>query len=397
MQEDQNKKSPVCSSALYPRVPRHTLPLVEMVCASYNLSLEDICIIGAQHILPTTLRMLNSLFNRGLEPKNVSLIGKCYSTDFSTYHEMIHQGIDVCPSSYAFIKNESFDETYKKNLENFFHKISTNFFYKKEFKKIILLDDGGELLKNVNFFINRTKMEHCSILGIEQTSSGFEKIKDVHFSFPIINVARCNAKLKYESPLIAATTISQLGSKLNKMIVTLDKALIIGNGAIGSAFAHILNSSYDIDVDMCDLKPTPSVFGFDELDNILPKYDIVVGCTGKTILNNNNYKYLKEGAILLSLSSSDREFAAVNLRREYKGPLDCHSDFNVHGLRILNCGFPLNFYGNADITDPEVFQLTRSLLVAAIMTGLTTEGLKNGISPLEEEMQKKIISFHRDN
>ena len=81
------------------KVEQRRLDLVESVFDFKKFhDLENVIIIGAQHILPSTLTMLESFFDRGLSPEKVFLIGKCYSTDFYTYEKLQELGIYVCPS-----------------------------------------------------------------------------------------------------------------------------------------------------------------------------------------------------------------------------------------------------------------------------------------------------------
>jgi hypothetical protein len=89
---------------------KNRLDLVEFVFSFNQIpDLENIVVIGAQHILPSTLSMFESFFDRGLSPKKVFLIGKCYSTDFATYCRFKNLGVYVCPTSLNFDASNSFD------------------------------------------------------------------------------------------------------------------------------------------------------------------------------------------------------------------------------------------------------------------------------------------------
>jgi len=63
---------------------------------------------------------------------------------------------------------------------------------------------------------------------------------------------------------------------------------------------------------------------------------------------------------------------------------------------VLNCGFPINFSGDPALTDPTIFQLTRSLLVAAMLSGVCGKTRFNGLIPLAKEIQDTIITCHQD-
>lgn len=366
-----------------------TLPLVESVCSSFkNSSLTNICIIGAQHLLPTTLRMLVSLFERELNPKDVFLIGKCYSTDPHTYYKMIQFGMNVSESSCVFDKNEPFDIAYKKNISSFLRKIIPSILH-KNYQKIIILDDGGELLTQIAFLL---KDKRSNILGIEQTSSGFEKIKKQEFNFPIINVARSETKLKYESPLIGDAIAQQVSMKIGKNESKKNKILIIGKGAVGAAIFNALQGKFKVET--FDLLAARSSLLSNDIKKSFNKFDFIIGSTGKSILKPEDFVFLKKGTCLMSASSSDREFSASELRKKYPFALSCHEDFIFNNIKVVNCGFPVNFSGDVAFTDPESFQLTRALLVAAILMGVKEKIPTNGLVPLQEKIQRKISSSY---
>ena len=69
--------------------------------------------------------------------------------------------------------------------------------------------------------------------------------------------------------------------------------------------------------DFFDLDQTKSTIQLDRLDSdILRNYDLIIGCTGKTVLTPQHFQFLKKGTCLVSVSSSDREFSGFNLRKK---------------------------------------------------------------------------------
>ncbi len=363
------------------------LPMVEAVFDLFqDATFENTCIIGAQHILPTTLQMFFSFFSRGLDPKNVFLIGKCYSTDQCTFEHMLKLGITVCPSSLAFEKGISFDEAYKSNICLFIRKIKDDLFNSKnKFKKIIILDDGGKFIKIV---MESFGSETLNMIGVEQTTAGYEELKQIKLSFPVVNVARSKAKIQYESPLIATTLAQQLYAKFAKKHPSSERMLIVGNGAIGKAMFNFFK--HDFSVDCFDTDPSKSTIQHKNLKQTLSNYDLIIGCTGKPFLKYSDTNLLKKGVMLISASSSDREFSAFEFQKRHVGHLDCHDDFEIDGIKIINCGFPVNFGKDASVTDPPVFQLTRSLLCAAILSAFIND-FPNRLIPLNERLQQSIV------
>jgi hypothetical protein len=93
--------------------------------------------------------------------------------------------------------------------------------------KIIILDDGGALLNVVNNAF-KSIPSHISIVGIEQTSSGFRKLEYSQLHFPIFNVARSAIKLVKESPLISKLGTERLVGGMQAVLYC--RASNIGSG-----------------------------------------------------------------------------------------------------------------------------------------------------------------------
>jgi S-adenosylhomocysteine hydrolase len=357
------------------------MPLLEHVKSFHpSTSLSNVLLIGCQHVLATTHSMLQSLYSSGLNPKNVFLLGKCYSSSGSVWQEMHQDGIHVSPLSFSFESNQTFDSQFCRIVAQFLENTLSQLDLSK-FHKIILIDDGGQLLSlSMEFFRGQT-----NVVAIEQTTSGYEKVKSSVLQFPIINVARSQAKLIYESPMIAETVVKKAIKRMDTLKHTPGKILIIGNGAIGSSIYATLKNNYEVQIYDKNLNNNLS------LDEHLRTVDLVIGCTGETSLPFGKHKYLKKGCILFSASSSDREFDAVHFRKKTEQIRSCHDDIEVDGKTILNCGFPVNFDGGRNSVAPSKIQLTRALLMSAILQACEMSDTSFEIVPLDIEMQRDII------
>jgi len=356
------------------------IPLLEYVKSFHSsVALSNVLLIGCQHILETTHTMLRSLYDFGLDPKNIFLIGKCYSSNHFVWQEMHRDGIQVSLLSFSFENHLTFDNQFYSILNQFLKDILYRVDLSK-FHTIILIDDGGQLLTlSMKFFKN-----HKNVIGIEQTTSGYEKIKFSSLPFPVINVARSQAKLIYESPMIADIVIEKILKRMTVLKGNLKQILVIGAGSIGSSIYMALKNDYEVQV--YDKKE-----GID-LENPLQAADMVIGCTGETSIPFSKYKYVKKGCVLVSASSSDREFDAVHIRRRGKNINSCHDDIKEERFTLLNCGFPINFDGGRNSVAPEKIQLTRALLLAAILQAYEMPKNSLEIVPLDMDMQREIIS-----
>ncbi|MCB1073492.1 MAG: hypothetical protein KDK96_10400 [Chlamydiia bacterium] len=325
-----------------------------------------------------------SFFDRGLLPENVYLIGKCYSTDLSTYHHLKEVGVYVCPTSLQFRKSLPFDYYYKKNTEAFVNNFLS---LKLNNKRLICIDDGGELITNLN---QAPKKHKLKLAALEQTTSGYEKIKKLDFKMGVVNVARSFAKIDIESKVVIRTAIQSLHERINKNSITARNVLIFGNGAIGGAMADALEGSANVFLADIDCNKSTGRYE-DYLDN-LSDFDLIIGCVGETVLSLDRINQLKRGTTLISLSSSDREFDIVKLRQSCKHLKSCHDDFRcANGVIVLNCGFPINFSGEADKVDIEEFELTRALLTLGILQACSLKTKEKGLIPLNMPIQTKLI------
>ena len=333
------------------------LPLLEFTASLYiGSSLQDVYILCAQHILPTTHELFLTMFEMGLDPKNIAVIGKCYSTNPETYRKMHLDQIDVSESSIGFEWNDRFDFQYKNFIDRFF-KLRIPKITSKKIKKLIILDDGGELIALANEHLTSL----CDVVGIEQTTSGFEKLRQLELKIPVVNVARSRAKLHCESPIIADVITERVLDLLKRFNLVSPNILIVGNGAIGQQMSSAVQKYAEVTIfDTC---PDRSSVSPGQFKSILNRFDIIVGCTGQTSISHHLHPFLKKNAILVSASSSDREFDAVHLRRKVKEQVCCHGDIQVQNICLTNCGFPINFDRDYNTVDGIRFQLTRSLLL----------------------------------
>ncbi len=365
------------------------LPLLDFTKNLFPLvDLSEVYLICNQHIVSTTKALFQTLFDLGLKRENISVIGKCYSTDPRVFQELKEENIDVCESSLFFDSYKSFDEQLIENTKLFInsrlHQIKN-----KKFKKIIVLDDGGYLLLAINSFL----LDFTSFIGIEQTTSGYDKIKNLNLHFPVINLARSYAKLNFESPIIAILIKQALQRQFNLLTLTPKQSLIIGNGAIGREIYDALSPNYQIK--RFDQIESLTDISEKDFEDLIGSFDLIIGCTGKTVLSAAQIQKLKKGCILVSASSSDREFDIVPFRKSVPQVSDCHKNLYLNNVQVLNCGFPVNFDAYFDELDIQELEFTRSLLLASIVYGYQIEK-KNSIFyqliDLNMDVQERIIS-----
>jgi len=324
--------------------------------------------------------MFSNLRKNGLAPSNTFLLGKCYSTSKSVFEDFRREGFQVSSLSFNFDSHESYDVLYRSHIKQFLDE-SLSKIDLSQIDKIIILDDGGYLIHE----INQIKDLQIPIVSIEQTSSGIHYISEIDLNIPVINVARSKAKLEFETPFIVEACLNRFFEYLPKSELFHRNVLILGCGAIGTEVSKILAGSCHIDC------YDPRFHGPEILQNFLKSADVIFGCSGSMALKYSQYAFLKEGVILASLSSSDREFEAYHFRKQFPMTDDCKRNFCNQRITLLQSGFPLNFWGSRNNMPLEKIQITLALLQSAIYQAIETDSLSKGIAPIDEESERMIL------
>jgi S-adenosylhomocysteine hydrolase len=355
---------------------------IKMQCKGIDLS--NTLIICIQHLYSTTYSLFEALFESGLEPENLFVLGKCYSTDPRVFYQLKERGAVVSDLSLHFDSYRPYDEDFDSAVDELLARVQIDKDL-SQFDQVILLDDGGHLLEKAIQIFGHDK----NIVGIEQTSSGYHRIAKLSLPFPIINLARAWLKLDYESPIIIQLVCRKLIEKVDLLEANVNNILIIGYGILGKCIHQHLKDQYHIDFYDPNLLDER---GVQNLLSSLNRYDLIIGCTGTTSMPKENYKYCKKPVVFASVSSSDREFDAVHLRRQHSQVDQCHIDMKVGPITLLNSGFPVNFDHDHDLIDTDDFQLTRALLFASIYQASTDEFRGNGFIELRSDLQQKILT-----
>lgn len=358
------------------------LPLINWAAQYVQLDdRRDVYLFGVQHLSYTTARMFEALVKNGFPAENIFLHGKCYSTNPYAVKILEDLGINIAFQSSSFNSHLSYDQQFAKSIKNYFSPL-----IKKYNGKKIILDDGAELLNLSMEFIPNDE-----VVAIEQTSAGYHRAKAKNMPFPIINVARANVKLTQESSFITRMICRKVEETISKTFTNTSdlKVLILGGGAIGYGVRKNLEKRYKTDI--FDLRTELSDISLEYFDSRLIQYDVYIGCTGNCSIPKEKHKLLKPGSLLISASSSDREFDSVELRKHIPIYSDCHKTIKSQGLFLSNSGFPVNF--DETYLDSAEFQLTRALLLSAIVQAIKTSPyrIEKAFIPLEyeEEISQK--------
>lgn len=364
-------------------------PLLEKISELYEPNegtFDDVYILACQHILEPQAKMFELISDFSIPKENIFIFGKIYSTSNEVLNELLRNNFKV--SKPIFDSARSFDIEHRENCENEFGKFLSAI---QDPSKIIILDDGGELLKVVNDRFDSLP-SGAVVIGIEQTSSGFRKLENVELHFPVFNVARSAVKLIKESPLIADLGCRRIADVINQYSVLEPRVLVVGLGPMGSNTLSILNAKgyFTLGYDIAHHDKTELI---DLVKN--NKINVIVGVTGTNILSEKQLQEIKDildhNLYLISMSSADREFPTTQIRQNGVIPKEIHGDVRWDNLILINNGFPITFKGNRYESTPIEIEKTIGLLMGSVFYGIVNNfNNLSGIIDVPVELESMI-------
>lgn len=384
--------------------------------------------IAVQHLFPSTRSLYESLADNGLDRAKTMVIGKPYSTDQDTFRSMRADGWEVSWMSEMSIPGRdgnAFDDQAAR-LKAMFKDVDP----KTTTKRFLLLDEGGKALKALHEHF--PEYAHLCV-GVEHTDRGIQLLEGIELKCPVINVARSEAKKRYESPMIGESVVAAIDGMLKSINVTIEprEATILGYGAVGQNVAQSLVRRgfkvhvYDTDpTKMAKAKADGMTTGTRE--EMLAHGHLLVGATGRGCLSPAEYHLLPKTAVMANAASGRHEFGLddicdvdaqglsgdphekvddsglrTNLIRgervvvgdfagndeQFHRPLRDDNDPTVERLALAN-GFVVNM--QEDIP-PEFIQLTRALILAGCLQAKDAQGTGGGLVDLDHSTQDFIV------
>ncbi|MBU1131532.1 hypothetical protein KJ840_05370 [Patescibacteria group bacterium] len=265
--------------------------------------------------------------------------------------------------------------------------------------KLILIDIGGYF----SFIANDIKKVFGDkFIGIiEDTENGYQKYKSRgDFDFPIITVARSPLK-NNEDHLVGQSVVFSTEALLREQGIFLNnkKVGVIGFGKIGNG---ILSSLKDkgCDISVYDKNSTTLITAYSKGYKILNKNKIVKGsdlifcATGNLAFKGDDFRYLKNGAFIVSVTSSDDELDTRWLEKNYtKEKIASHItkyDHNGHHFYLLNKGNAINFIHGGGAGD--FIQLVQKEIIDGVIY-MATNKLENKIQETPDAIREKISNL----
>lgn len=235
-----------------------------------------------------------------------------------------------------------------------------NNFIKSVNGKVVLLDIGGYFAPIINRLVSENENK---ILGVvEDTENGHQKYESIHnLSVPVISVARSYLK-ENEDSLVGHSIVFSVDSLLrdyNRLLMFM-KCGVIGYGKIGFSIASYLQK-YTIKPMVFDLiysKRVKSINDGNESPDkvkLLESSDVIFCATGSKSLNIHDFRRLKNGCFIASVTSADDEFDFNFLESEYE--VEHVNQFitkytnTANYFYLLNSGNAVNFIHGAVVGD----------------------------------------------
>ena len=303
---------------------------------------ENYIAVVVSHIIPDTvhyLRAIDTIFPiQTIVPKPNSINEKTYTIvqkDFKISH--------VCREDMA---QDTGNEVIKI-LEN------TD-------EKILLFDIGG-YFAHIHETWPVTILERIALI-IEDTENGYQKYEHViedserkkqNYPFKVVSVARSPLKenedfLVGQSVFFSADALMREDGKLIQYL----KCGILGYGKIGRSIAsHLLQRG--VKPAVYDTNPLKRVSAFNELnripdrDSIIKESDILFSATGNKALKIEDFRELKNGCYIFSVTSSDDEleleFTGEYEKQEVRKHIFKYSNENMNYFFLVNDGNAVNF------------------------------------------------------
>lgn len=408
------------------------LPANTLRCAP-----SGVVLVALQHLLPSIVHLFSRVIEHGFRPRNIWVLGKAYSTIERTANSLrdeLRINIFPPPAPDEFEPGR-YAETAYKHASMFWEAVIAEIGCRRQ---IIVLDEGGLLRRTMPAKLLASGHQ---IVAIEHTSSGWNSA--VPLEYPVILKARSLAKLRFESPFIAAALMQRLAEEVRRGAgeeptensseqakrvfgVLAEKWIgVVGFGYLGSSVCDYLYLQGVRNLLICD--KSDAVFNTPQARRakrcsraeLVTDSDIILGCTGTRIEGIDtalfSKSYLAEKPqpaprrtkppmtkIFGSCSSGDQEFNPlfrhmVQKSRKFRGNVFENASGHVGecGVTLLNGGFPLNFDRKHEFEPIQRISLTRELTFASIVQAhfmLTKGDLRPRAVKLDAGMQMEIVT-----
>jgi adenosylhomocysteinase len=263
-------------------------------------------------------------------------------------------------------------------------------------KQLIILDIGGYFSPCINYLVKKLDAQIVGV--VEDTENGLQKYEKLQtLPCPIFSVARSPLK-DPEDFLVGQSIVFSTDAVLrtNNAILNNKNVGVIGYGKVGRSISMSL-SGRNITTYVYDIDPIRRIqaisHGFSSLskEELLKRSDILFCATGNFSLTRKDFKKIKNGCAIASVTSSDDELDMRNLSSDYEASEinSCITKYQNHNnyFYLLNKGNAINFLHDA-VVGSFIFLVQAEILKAAEL--LMNTKYTNDIHILSSEERKKL-------
>lgn len=239
-------------------------------------------------------------------------------------------------------------------------------------KDIIVFDIGGYFSKLIE---SDAEVAKKIKFIIEDTENGYQKYENVKTDIPILSVARSELK-DNEDNLVGESIIFSADILLRNMSERLEykNCGVLGYGKIGESIAsHLLQKG--IKPIVYDKNAIKQIRAYNRMCNISTKEKIINSCdviflaTGNHSFDINDFRKVRNGSYIFSVTSSDDEIDSSYLEKEYsieeiKPYIFKYSNQNNY-FYLIQKGNAVNFVVHTPVTTDFIYLVMGEMIVAA--------------------------------
>jgi S-adenosylhomocysteine hydrolase len=334
------------------------------------------------HFLSDLVPFVNALSKMGADHSNMILIAKPYPYPKRDYvsHHLRRLGVRV----YRASKQDSVT----RRAHHILRELSSAIDFKD--KRFLVIEDGGyftPLLHRPEF---RRLLRNCDG-AVEQTTKGIREAEAIRtpLRIPILSVAKCDFKSRYEAPEIGRVTVQNITRFVPNTKLSSGHAIVFGFGDIGAQVAYQLNKTLNMAISVVDDKAVKVMEARHRRDFVSEAEShfaklrfkdravLVVGTTGSKMgsITRQILRALPDGCIVVSTSSDQVEIDINALEGMAVDKHEIEEGKTIYRIRVgsrfkdltlLAEGYPINFYGSESLPNASIDPVMTLLLLCAV-------------------------------
>lgn len=346
----------------------------DSIIETHNLPSQG-SIIPIIHVLPDATPFIYALQKVSTVP---FIIPKPKSIDLS-----VRDSLDVMVESFS---------RQDINTEGFYKKISD------QNQKTAFIDIGGYFSKSTTRISEILGNKFCGI--VEDTENGLQKYLNEELNFPLLSVAR--SPLKENEDYMVGTAIGYSIERILREHSILMNGLkfgVIGYGKIGRSVAKTAKNNQAF-VSVNDIDPIRLTHAYSHgyktkvSSELIGQSDILCVAAGRVSLKAEDFKNIKNGCWIFSVTSSDDSLDLEWLESNYdKQPISdyVHKYYNgTHYFYVVNGGNTINFIHGTTVGD-FILLVQAELLISA--SKLLSGNAGDFLQELDTESRESICAI----